>query len=174
MTTRNIDLTGNFEDVTGPQPITPDVTRSERLARAWEDPLTTRFINGLARIAHLPGFVYVASPYTKYSGGIDKAFDEAAMLTAELVKGGMSVYSPISHCHPIAMAGGIDPLDWELWMKQCDAMMKAAVACVVLKMDGWQESKGVAMEIAYFDAADKPVLMVDPRQLLGGIVGLVH
>jgi hypothetical protein len=152
---------------------TPEPTKLEAQARLWEDPRTTRFVNALAKFARMPGYIYVASPYTKYPEGLDKAHEHVCLLTAELVKGGMSVYSPIAHSHPVAIHGGIDPKDHSLWMAQCRAMMEAATACIVLTMDGWQDSKGVQMEIKYFDEADKPLLMVDPKLLMGGHVPFV-
>lgn len=136
-------------------------------ARALEDPLTTRMINSLAQISTVGGIVYLASPYTKYPAGLDAAWRGVCEAAAELIRGGLSIYSPIAHSHPIALYGGIDPKDHALWMTQCHAMMRAASSCIVLKMPGYKESIGVNMEIEYFDKAGKPIIFIDPNILRG-------
>ncbi|HCE08748.1 MAG TPA: hypothetical protein DEQ40_09145 [Oxalobacteraceae bacterium] len=102
-------------------------------------------------------FVYVATPYSKYDGGLDAAFVEACKATAELIRRGIAAYSPIAHTHPVAIHGCIDPLDHDRWMALDAAMMDAASELYVIKMPGWDQSKGVAIEIETFRAAGKPI-----------------
>lgn len=105
---------------------------------------------------------YVASPYSKYPGGIVKALEDVSREMGLLVRAGVHAFSPICHSHPIAIHGGIDPLDHETWMNADEPFMKMADGLIVLMIDGWDESKGVQAEIDMFDNADKPVIFMRP------------
>lgn len=109
---------------------------------------------------------YVATPYSKYAAGIDEAFKDACRATAILIGRGLNVYSPIAHTHPIALYGGIDPLDHTIWMALDHHMMKAADGCIVLMMPGWKESKGVQIEIDTFKQMGKPIRWFEYPSLL--------
>ena len=116
---------------------------------------------------HINGaLAYLATPYTKYKPGIDQAFIDAAKLAALLLRAGMKVYSPIVHCHTIAIHGQIDPLDHEIWIPFDEAMMTAADVLLVAHMQGWQESFGIAHEIKFFEDAGKPIFDLDPKTLV--------
>lgn len=104
---------------------------------------------------------YLATPYTKYEGGIEAAFEAAAAITARLVKANLSVYSPIAHAHPVAVHGGIDPLDHSIWLDFDLRMMRAADCLIVAQMQGWRESFGVSQEIKFFQNAGKPILYLN-------------
>lgn len=105
---------------------------------------------------------YLATPYSKYSAGLDKAFEDAAALAASLLVEGVKVYSPIAHTHPLAKYSHLDPLDHEIWLPFDEAMMAAADALIVAHMDGWQDSYGIAHEIDYFTKAGKPIYDLEP------------
>lgn len=109
--------------------------------------------------------LYLATPYSRYPGGIERAFQDAAELAARLLTAGYRVYSPIAHTHPIAIHGGLDPLDHTIWLPFDETMMLAADAILVAHMEGWQASKGIAHEIAFFRDHGKPILNVDPETL---------
>ena len=106
--------------------------------------------------------IYVGTPYTKYPAGIEEAFRDACSITADLLRSGLRVYSPIAHTHPIAIYGNIDPLDYEIWLPFDAAIMKASDAMIVVKMETWEKSHGVKHEIETFTAAGKPVFYLDP------------
>jgi hypothetical protein len=108
-------------------------------------------------------FYYLATPYSKYEGGIEAAFEMACQATAELIRRKIPVYSPIAHTHPIAVHGGIDPLDHGIWLLADQPMMKAASALIVWKAEGWRESRGITHEIAEFASDGKPIVMIDPE-----------
>lgn len=103
------------------------------------------------------GLGYLASPYSKYPGGLERAFIEASRIAGKLIEKGMRVYSPIAHCHPISMYAGLDPLNLPLWLDVDEAMMAKADALIVAHMTGWQESSGIAHEVAFFEKAGKPI-----------------
>jgi hypothetical protein len=138
----------------------PDLLKARRYldrridgAKAWAEP------------PERPSLSYLATPYSKYHRGIEKAFEAAARLTARLLKTGLRVYSPIAHTHPIAVHGKIDPLDHAIWMPFDEAMMHACDELIVARMRGWEMSKGVAHEIEFFRAAGKLITHINPKTL---------
>lgn len=109
--------------------------------------------------------VYLATPYTKYRAGIEQAFIDASALAARLMVSGVKVYSPIAHTHPMAIHGGINPLDHSVWLPFDEAMMSACSALAVAKMQGWDESYGIAYEIKHFESRGAPVFYLCPAEL---------
>ena len=109
--------------------------------------------------------LYLATPYSKYPGGLEEAFVAACKLAGELLKRGLTVFSPITHTHPIAMHAGIDPLDYKIWLP-CDRMrMDTSDALLVAMMRGWEASVGIQHEIDYFMETNKPVHFLDVRTI---------
>ena len=82
------------------------------------------------------------------------------MVAGDLATAGAPIFCPIAHSHPIAAAGGIDPLDHEFWMALDRPFMAAADILVVARLPGWEVSEGVRVEIDAFEAAGKPVLFL--------------
>jgi hypothetical protein len=108
---------------------------------------------------------YLGSPYSKYPNGINAAFRDVAQLAARLLMKGYIVYSPIAHTHPIAIYGGINPLDHKIWLPFDQKMIVVCDAMIVARMDGWKDSFGIGEEIKMFEAAGKPIYDVDPATL---------
>lgn len=111
--------------------------------------------------------LYLATPYTKYPHGIERAFEDACRLCGELLRRGVTSYSPIAHTHPVAMNSGLDPLDHSIWLPFDRIRMDKADAILVATMAGWSESFGIAHEIDVFEEAGKPVYYLDPVFLEG-------
>lgn len=110
--------------------------------------------------------IYLAGPY---SGMENRSFRELTLYAAHLVKEGHHVYSPITHSHP--MAEVIDlPSDWEYWKELDERMIAACSMLVVLKLDGWESSVGVAAEIEIAKRLGIPVFYRTPGHLPSGIV----
>ena len=106
-------------------------------------------------------FAYLATPFTRFSRGIIAAHDEACKVTAALLLHGVPCYSPIAHSFPIAITGQIDPLDHTFWMAACKPFMRAAACLIVVKLDGWDQSAGIRLEMDAFDRAGKPIWYLD-------------
>jgi len=89
--------------------------------------------------------IYLASPYSHPDATVrEQRFRAACRATAGLFAAGHAVFSPIVHGHPLVRHGM--PTDWSFWepfdrehLARCDEM-------VVLTIDGWRESVGVAAE----------------------------
>lgn len=109
------------------------------------------------------GYFYLATVYSKHRLGLDAAASEAAEFAAAFALAGVCVYSPIVNSHEIALEGGIDPLDLEFWLAFDGPFMDAARGLIVVKMEGWRESKGIQNEVSVFNAAGKPIHEWDPQ-----------
>ena len=105
--------------------------------------------------------IYLASPYSHPDPAVRKQrFCTACRVTAELLRAGQLVFSPIAHSHGIAEHNL--PCTWSFWepfdrwfLERCDEL-------VVLMLDGWQESVGVQAEIQLAHALGKPVRYITP------------
>jgi hypothetical protein len=90
---------------------------------------------------------YLAVPYThKNPKIIEKRFIIVNKIAAILMNEGYHIFSPISHSHPIALAGKL-PTQWEYWGQYDRAFLKCSKNLIVLKLDGWKKSTGVQAEI---------------------------
>jgi hypothetical protein len=105
---------------------------------------------------------YVATPYSKFPGGVEVAYQAACELCARLLLAGVNVFSPIAHSHGIAVHGKLDPLDHKIWLPFDEAVMQASNALLVAKMKTWEVSYGIDKEIEWFTAKGKPVHYLDP------------
>jgi hypothetical protein len=108
---------------------------------------------------------YLATPYQKFHSGRQGAFLEACKLASRLLSGGVQVFSPIAHGHPIATFGencSMTEADWldydELLMAHCDCL-------IVAMLPGWEESAGIRHEIRFFENANKPIFEVNVETL---------
>ncbi len=125
-------------------------------------PETKDLVNQLREVKP---YVYVATPYSLYSGGIHKAFEEACRASAWLVGKAVRFYCPIAHTHPIAIAGGLNPLSHEIWLDVDQPFMNCAGALLVVMMPEWQESRGIGYEVNLFTKQQKPVFYMKwPRK----------
>ncbi len=108
---------------------------------------------------------YLATPYSRYRYGTVAAWEAACRIAGHLIKAGQLVYSPIAHTHPIARYGGVDPLDLAIWLPFDQAMIDRCDVLIVAHLDGWDESVGVAHEIAEFEKAGKPIFDLVPSSM---------
>ncbi len=100
---------------------------------------------------------YLASPYSKYPYGIDKAFEDISSIAGTLLKKGILVYSPIAHSHPVAVHGKIDPYDHSIWMPLDLKIAESCKGLIIAEMEGWETSYGISLEIAHFKKLNLPI-----------------
>lgn len=107
---------------------------------------------------------YLATPYTKFSGGGSNGHREAharaVLLARRLLLARVIVFSPIVHGHPLAHNSEphiYEPLN-TLMLARSDILL-------VAHLDGWEESKGIKHEIAYFAERGAPIFDLDPVSL---------
>ena len=110
-------------------------------------------------------FFYLATPYSRFAGGIDRAYEAACEQAALLIRAGVPVFAPIAHSHPIATYGELDPLDHEIWLPADKPMMDAARGLIVCKLPGWDSSYGISIEIEAFKSAGKPIFFMEPGEV---------
>lgn len=107
--------------------------------------------------------IYIATPYNDPDPAVCRArFEAVTRYAAHLVKSGLTVYSPITHSHPMAEALPSLGLGWTHWQRHDMAYIPMCAAIHVLMLPGWKESTGVQAEIVIFKEAGKPVLYVNP------------
>ena len=111
----------------------------------------------LTRFQGVEPYWYLATCYSKYPDGLEAAFQEAARIAAFFVRQGIPIYSPIAHTHPVALYGGIDPLNHAIWLPADYPMMKTAGGLIVAKMASWEDSYGISQEIKTFNQMGKPI-----------------
>lgn len=107
---------------------------------------------------------YLATPYSK-TGDLHAAYCDACALAARLILAGVNVFSPISHSHGIAEHGDIDPLDQQFWKEADHVFLVKCDTLIVAQMDGWDQSNGIAHEIAFFEQHGKPIFYLNPDTL---------
>jgi len=109
--------------------------------------------------------VYLACPYTHPDPEVREArFRAANQAAAVLVGAGVHVFSPISHTHPILLAGEL-PHGWEYWEEYDRAVLSTCLALVVLQLEGWDCSTGVRAEVAIAEQLGLPYYFVAPGKL---------
>ncbi len=109
----------------------------------------------------MTGFYYLATPYSRYERGTEAAFQDAIAAAVICIRAGIQVFSPIAHTHPIAVHGGLAG-HFEMWASLDEAMIRASDGMIVVRMDGWDRSEGIAAEIAICERLRKPVLYMEP------------
>lgn len=107
--------------------------------------------------------IYLASPYSHKDPVIVKTrFLLVEQCTAALINAGHFVWSPIVHFHEMAAKYSM-PTDAEFWKAYNFDFIRRADEMYVLDIEGWQESKGVMMELKVADAMMLPVKFVSPE-----------
>ena len=105
--------------------------------------------------------IYLACPYSDPDPAVVEArFQAANRAAAKLIAEGHVVFSPISMSHPIAEVMG-NHLS-EAWYGFDEPFMANCEAMVIVTVDGWDRSRGVAAERAYFEARGRPVTLMEP------------
>jgi hypothetical protein len=102
--------------------------------------------------------LYVAGPYSHPDPAVrQERFEALTRHSAELVEAGFIVHSPITLTHSLelAMSG---PRLGSFWLDFDEPFMEMCTSLCVVKLPGWEESTGVAREIATFTAAGKPII----------------
>lgn len=109
---------------------------------------------------------YLASPYTRYERGHSGAFVDICKLSARIHRRYNTViFSPIAHCHGMTMHGDLPAIDHAFWKRFNAPFVKVCGGLIVAKMEGWDNSAGVADEISDFRSAAKPIWFLDCETL---------
>ena len=106
---------------------------------------------------------YLACPYSDPSPDVrERRYRQVNSVAAFLMRRGLFVFSPISHCHDMAKQNDL-PTDFEYWRGFNEAFLSVCSDLCVLKLPGWKESEGVTWEIAFAKSIGIPVSYIDPK-----------
>ena len=112
---------------------------------------------------------YLCSPYSHRDPRVmHDRYLAAARACADMLMRREWTFSPIVHCHEMAMRHGM-PTDFGFWRDYNAAMLRKVDRLVVLCLDGWRDSVGVAGELAIWrdicrEFARPPVMYAMPTQ----------
>lgn len=113
--------------------------------------------------------IYLASPYTDKSLGAlevqETRYQEVMRIAAALMNRGDYIYSPIIHCHPMAVKYGL-PTDWHYWKNYLHVILPKCDELWVAMMDGFLQSTGVNAEITLAKKWQIPVKYLDTKSLV--------
>ena len=102
--------------------------------------------------------LYLCQPYSHDDPWVrQERYLQAIKASALLTQKGLTVYSPIMHSHPINWVGkGADDVH-AFWMGLHIPFIKVCKKLLVLKLEGWDRSKGVNEEVETAHALGIPV-----------------
>jgi hypothetical protein len=106
--------------------------------------------------------IYLASPYNHAKASMRAVRYQAVLTaTADLMRAGRIVYSPIVHNHPIAISDEGLPRDWEYWKQFDEVILSRCDRLWILTIDGWRESVGIKGEIEIAQNLQLPIELVN-------------
>ena len=111
--------------------------------------------------------IYLASPYSSPDPAVhEQRYRAVCCIAAMFMRHGAIVFSPIVHGHPLSSYGL--PTDYEYWQKHCLSFLQHwATKLMVCQIPGWQDSRGVAAEIAEAERLNLSVVYY-PVTTVGG------
>ena len=112
---------------------------------------------------------YLATPYSKYRGGLVTAYEMACQNAAFLLERGVPVFSPIAHTHSVALFSKVALLDTQFWLDADWPILTKCDGLIVLKADGWDQSYGVDAEIKKMQRLGRPVFDMWPMTMPEGL-----
>lgn len=105
--------------------------------------------------------IYLCSPYSSPTKGLMQyRYEYVAKRVAEFMKDGITVFSPILHCHPIAEKYNM-PREFEFWKQHDLTFIDACTEVWVLKMAGYDLSVGIKGEVEYAESLGKKVTYIE-------------
>lgn len=112
--------------------------------------------------------IYLASPYSSPDPAIvEQRFAFTMKCLAELIgKRGLFVWSPIVHCHEMAVRYKL-PKDAAYWQRFSIDFIRRCDGMYVLKLPGWKESIGVQEEIKFANSLFIPTTYLILEDYIG-------
>lgn len=115
--------------------------------------------------------IYVASPYSHRDAGVQhERYRLVRDYVAQGITHGLHMFSPILYGHPLAVECSLPP-DANWWKNFNESMMRAADSMWVLKLEGWEDSVGVKMEMTYASRIQLPFYLIDEIDVVEKVRG---
>ena len=111
---------------------------------------------------HPPGYgvIYVASPYWHQNPSVRRARADAAQaVTSGMILRGEPVFSPIVYSASIQERGGVRPAQG--WYEFDLNFLAVARSMTVLEIPGWEQSRGILIELGFARARGIPLERMD-------------
>lgn len=110
------------------------------------------------------GYAYLSCPYFHADPEVKKKrVEEATKAAHALFKKGISVFSPLTHNHPIAESGV--GTGWDKWEGFDLGMVSRAQKLYVLTIPGWEASFGIQAEMKRAKELNIPIEMINIEDL---------
>jgi hypothetical protein len=116
----------------------------------------------LSSLPKIVGYWYVSTPYSLFPGGTEEAWRVACLVRGKLFLSGINAYSPIAETHALAKFCDLSSVSHEEWMDDDKPKMDGAGGILFVHLPGWANSVGMNIEREYFEAAHKPVIVLEP------------
>lgn len=106
--------------------------------------------------------IYIAAPYGNASDDvIECRIYKVEKYLAYLMSTGQNAISPLL-MHHVLDKGFTLPTDFKFWGNFCLSLLKNCDKMIVLKLDGWVESRGVKEEVDFCYENNIPVEFMEP------------
>jgi len=103
---------------------------------------------------------YLASPYSHWNALVRLwRWYQAVRLTAQLMRQGHLIYSPIVHNHWLAVLFGL-PAGYEFWKRYDEAALLCCKELWIAPLPDWNKSVGIAREIEFARQNGIPVFIL--------------
>lgn len=120
----------------------------------WGEYYKDRQVAALQKTIELP--YYLCTPYSKFKGGFENAYQMAAEMLMFLERNKLFVFCPIVHSHT-AVKYAPDLHTHEFWLDIDFKFIRISRGLIVCTMEGWKESYGIQQEIKYAETLGLPV-----------------
>jgi len=109
--------------------------------------------------------IYIAIPYSHPDAAMrQRRYHKATEYLATLSARGEVAFSPITHSHPMAYYDL--PTSWDFWSTIDLRILSGCEEIHVIKMDGWDTSRGVTAEIIAARKTGMKIVYIDPVSFL--------
>lgn len=109
--------------------------------------------------------IYLACPYSHPDPKVrEQRFKQVSKAAGQLMELGYLVFSPISHSHQMCIESELYT-GFEFWAELDNSFLEWCDILLVLKLDGWQESKGVQEEVRIAEFMCKRVSYSFPEEI---------
>ena len=108
--------------------------------------------------------IYIGCPYTGSETEQEYRLTMATAYAGHLIRSGYLVYSPLTHCKPIADLMGF-PHRFDFWASMNLSQIEWCDRMHHLCLPGWKESEGLGREVIWCNSLHKSVVYIQHEEL---------